>query len=97
MNRFDTCQGLIGPSAYSAEMPYIDIASSILVKAISDWRKHGCEIGLPRNYRFWLDRKGFRSARQELKRFFLSKWCEFLVGAVIDIPYRDFLEAIGVT
>jgi hypothetical protein len=80
-------------------MPYTDIASSVLVKAISDWRKYSCELGLPNSasYRFWLDRKGFYSARQELKKFFLSGWCEFLAGAVIDIPYRDFLKAIGVS
>ena len=97
MNRLDTCQGLVGPSACSAEMPYTDIASSILVKAVSDWRRYKCEIALPRDasYRFWLDREGFYTARQELKKFFLSEWCEFLVGAVIDIPYRDFLKAIG--
>lgn len=99
MNRFDTCQGLIGPGAYTAEMPYISMASSVLVKAIADWRRYSYMADLPRNasYRFWLDRKGFRSARQELKRFFTSKWCEFLLGAVTDLPYDDFLKALSIT
>ena len=99
VSRFDTCQGLIGPGGYTAKMPYISMASSVLVKAIADWRRYGGEPKLPRNpdYRYWLDRKGFRSSRQELKRFFTSKWCEFLLGAVTDLPYDDFLKALGVT
>ena len=98
MNRFNTCQDLIGPSDRCVDAPYTDIASSVLVKAIADWRKYRDLAGLPKNksYSDWLVRCGFISARKELLRFFHSEWCEFLVGAVIDIPYQEFLTLIGV-
>ncbi|MBC8493004.1 MAG: hypothetical protein H8D43_04385 [Chloroflexi bacterium] len=97
-SRFETCYQLIGPGDCTASVPFTDIAASVLVKAIADWRMHGGETELPDKggYRYWLDRRGFRSPRQELLRFFKSDWCEFLVGAVVDMPHDDFLRAVGV-
>ena len=98
-SRFQTCYQLIGPGSSTASIPFTDMAASVLVKAIADWRQHGATEGLAvrdTGYRGWLARRGFRSARQELLRFFQSDWCQFLMGAITDLPCEDFLKEIGV-
>ena len=89
---------LLGPSDCSAEMPYTDIASSVLIQAIADWRKYGYMAKMTKNepYRDFLKDTAFNNPRQELLEFFHSGWCEFLVCAVIDLPYEVFLKEIGV-
>jgi len=88
-------RSLVSPC--DAEHPYLDLAASIVVKAIHDWRRYGklldCSaIGSPQ-YIVVIHGAGFSSPREELIGFFRSEWCRDLL-APFSIDYKTMIEEL---
>jgi len=80
-----------------ADHPLLDLAASIVVKAVHDWRRYGkledCgRIGSPLYIRV-IHGAGFSSPREELISFFRSEWCRDLL-APFSIDYKTMIEEL---
>lgn len=74
-----------------------DIASSVVVHALGDWREYA---GVTDNkirdgeYCYLLEGLKFDSPRQELLEFLCGDWCCFLVEG-LGMPHDVFLQELG--
>ena len=73
---------------------YRQLACSILLQAITDWRTYGGKKELrDRRMREFIEWSGFPTPRQELLSFFYSGGCQGLCCCV-DIDYEEVLKKI---
>jgi len=74
-----------------------DIASSIVVHALGDWREYAEAADnqiRDQEYRYLLEAFKFDSPRQELLKFLRGDWCCFLVEG-LGMAHDVFLQQIG--
>lgn len=74
-----------------------DIASSIVVQALADWREYAEATDRKirdGEYRYLLEELKFDSPRQELLEFLRKDWCCFLVEG-LGMPHDVFLRELG--
>ena len=77
---------------------YADIASSIVVHALGDWREYAEAAGndiRDGEYHYLLKAFKFDSPRQELLKFLCGDWCCFLVEGLSSISHNVFLRELG--
>jgi len=73
--------------------PYLDLAASIVVKAVQDWRAYGhiAYPEVPSLYARVLYDMKFPSPHSELVAFFRSEWCRALVDN-FEVSYEAMIE-----
>ncbi len=87
-------RSLIAPC--DSDHPYLDLAASIIVMAVQDWRTYSETLIhdiVNTEYRRVITMAGFDSPREELVSFFYSEWCLFLLGG-FDVSYEAMVEEL---
>jgi len=77
---------------------HADIASSIVVHALGDWRAYAETVDndiRDEEYHYLLKAFEFDSPRQELLEFLCGDWCCFLVEGISSMSHDVFLQELG--
>lgn len=78
--------------------PHVDLASSIVVHALGDWRAYVETVDneiQDGEYCHLLEELKFDSPRRELLEFLCKDWCCFLVEGLSSMSHDVFLQELG--